>query len=154
MLKIKNGKFYGSNYAFALPEGFYLNVIPAAKCGGKRLELANCEGVTIIIFFNNRINPAKKDMQETIDANESLIKIGDFISVKRGEGEGVGLYYRDTMNSCEHYEEFHDFKENMDGETQLDIDIALFTHGRKDRTIQKVLELPAVKAFLESVEYF
>ena len=73
MLKIKNGKFYGSNYSFSLPEGFYLNVSSAVKFGSKRLELASIDGLIIMIYFHNHGCCAKKETQEIIDANSNLI---------------------------------------------------------------------------------
>lgn len=155
MLKIKNGKLYGSNYSFALPEGFYLNVSSAVKFGSKRLELASIDGLIIMIYFHNRGCCAKKETQEIIDANSNLIKMDDFIPIKRGACEGIGLYYRDEVAKVEHYEEMYDFKKNRYGETQIDIDISLsISKYGNIQSIREAIELPTIKAFLESIEYF
>ncbi len=157
MLKIKDGKLYGSNYSFALPEGFDFNVSAIVPFGGHRLEFGAADrSVIIIIYFEKGFHSAKEDMQGIIDANNNLTLTGEFISVKRGEGVGIGVYYRDEFRSTEHYEERYDFKENRYEETQLDIDISVWksSNGKYGLAIKEALELPAVKAFLGSIEYF
>lgn len=157
MLKIKDGKFYGSNYSFALPEGFYFNNSAFLKFGDERLEFGSNDGnVIIIIYFRKQFHSAKKDMQEIIDADNHLTTMGDFVSIKRGEGVGVGLYSENKYIGHQYYEERYDFKENRYGETQFGFEIILYKgiNGENRTTIQEVLKLTAVKAFLKSVKYF
>lgn len=89
------------------------------------------------------------------DKDSCLIKLSDCFSIKRGEGEAVGIFYENTFGATQHYIELYDFKKNKDGETQIYIDISLWSGREKDRqTIQEVLESPTIKAFLESIKYF
>lgn len=156
MLKIKNGKLYGSNYSFALPKGF--NRIVGLSCVNDDdlvFSSADNENVNIVIYFEKESHSAKYDMQQMFDKNRCLIKLSDFVSMKRGKGVGIGLYYENTFGATQHYSERYDFKKNKDGETQLFIDISLWSGREKNRqTIQETLKLPNIKAFLESIEYF
>ncbi len=153
MLKIKNGKLYGLNYSFALPEGF--NLIVDDDFYGNRLAfIADDKILNIEIYFEKECNSAKNDIQVIVD-DSCMIKMGDFISVKRGQGVGIGLFYKDESGDFQHYDERYDFKRNDDDETQLIIEIYLYSCRKKlEQTIQEALELPAVKSFLESIEYF
>ncbi len=156
MFKIKNSKLYGSNYAFALPEGFYFIASLDVKSGDSRIVFVGAdEHLIIMIDFVCNSLSAKKDTQDIIDANKNIVPMGDFISVKRGEGVGIGLYYKDEIINLEYYEERYDFKKNIHGETQFDLNISLRTgRGGSEMTIREALDSPAVKAFLESIEYF
>jgi len=155
MLKIKDGKLYGSNYSFALPKGFNrIEGLDFIRGDDLVFVSADNEYLRIVIYFERERHSAKNDVQEMFDHNNCFIKMGDFISVKRGEGVGIGLYYENTFGANQHYEERYDFEKNEYGETQLHIDISLWSGRSKDRqTIQEALELPAVKAFLESMKY-
>ncbi len=156
MKNIKDGKLYGSNYSFALPERF--NRVAGSDCfSGDDLVFGSIDNdyLSIVIYFEKEGHSAKNAMREMLDKNSSLIKMSDFLSVKRGKGVRVGLYYNNTFGATRHYAERYDFKKNKDGETQIFIDISLWQGRDKDRQIiQEVLELPAVKAFLDSIEYF
>ncbi len=153
MLKIKNGKLYGKNYSFALPEKFNL-VVNTDYMSGEKLEFVADDGITRIeIFFRKESCSAIDDMQEMLEACE-FIALGDFVSVRRGKGTGVGLFYKSRGNNEEHYEERYDFKKNKYGETQLDIDISLWSCRKKlTTTIREALETPPLKSFLESITY-
>lgn len=156
MINIKDGKLYGSNYSFALPERF--NRVVGLDCFSEDdLVLASEENkyLNIVVYFEKESQSAKNDMQEMFDKNSSLIKMGEFFSVKRGEGIGVGIFYENTFGAIQHYAERYDFKKNKDGEIQLYIDISLWSGRGKDRqTIQETLELPIIKAFLESIKCY
>lgn len=155
-LKIKDGKLYGTNYSFALPEGFK-RVVGSDSFSEDDLVFGSIDNdnLHIVIYCEKGSHSAKDDMQEMFDKNGSLIKMSDFVSIKRGKGVGVGLYYENTFGATQHYGERYDFKENEDGQRQIFIDISLWSGSNKDRqTIRDALELPTVKAFLESVEYF
>lgn len=156
MLRIKNGKFYGPNYSFALPEGFYFNNSAFLKFGDERLEFGSRDGnIIIIIYFRKQFHFAKKDMLETINAENNLKSMGDFVSIKRGKGVGVGLYSENKYIGHQYYEERYDFKENVYGETQFGIEIIFYKDRYGDNTtIQEVLKFTAVKAFLKSIKYF
>ena len=156
VLKIKDGKLYGSNYAFALPEGF--NRVVGADCFSDDdlvFESVDNDYLAIVIYFEKESHSAKNDLQKMLDDNSYLVKMSDFISIKRGKGAGIGLYFENTFGATQHYVERYDFKKNKNGETQIFIDISLWSGRKKDRqTIQEVLELPKMKAFLERIEYF
>ncbi len=153
-LKIKDGKLYGSNYSFALPEGF--NFVVESDCMSEnKLEFVSDDGITRIkIFFETLGRSAKKDIQDIIDGC-NYIKTGDFVSVKRGAGTGIGLLYKSDCINEEYYEERYDFKKNEYNINQLIIEVYIDSGREKlKQTIREVLELPTVKAFLESIEYY
>lgn len=156
MRNIKDGKLYGSNYSFALPERFN-RVVGLYGFSEDDLVFASADNeyLHIVIYFEKECHSAKNDMQAMFDENRHLIKLSDYVLTKRGEGVGIGLYFENTFGATQHYGERYDFKKNKEGETQLFIDISLGSGRGKDRqTIQEVLELPTVKAFLESIEYY
>lgn len=153
MLQIKEGKLYGTNYSFALPEGFNFKV-NTYSCG-KAMEFISYEGdMKIEIYFVDDCNCAKQDLQDVIDDSD-FIKMSDFVSVIRGNGTGIGIFFKSKYRNEEHYEERYDFPKNKYGETQLDVDIYLCSDKAKHkRTIYEALKLPSVKTFLESIQYF
>lgn len=154
MLKIKDGKLYGSNYSFAIPEGFNM-ILNWDPTGGRKLEFAADDGITRIdIYFNTGTHSAKEDLEELIEDCECT-KMGDFVYVRRGMGTGVGLFYKTPVRFEEHYEERYDFKENDYRQTQIDIDINICLFGKElPFTIQEVLETPPIKSFLASISYY
>ena len=155
MINIKDGKLCGSNYSFTLPKGY--NRVEGLDCfSDDDLVLASDDNkyLNVVVYFEKE-NPARNDMQTMFDKNSSLIKLSDFISTERGKGVGVGIYYENTFGGTQHYGERYDFKKNKDGETQIFIDISLWSGRGKDRqTIQEAVKLPIIQAFLESIEYF
>ena len=156
MLKIKDGKVYGSNYSFDLPKGF--DRVEGLRCFRKDdLVFTSVDNnyLNLVIYFEKECYFAKNGMQAMLNKNKSLIKMGDFVSVKRGAGVGVGLFYENTFGATQHYGERYDFKKNEDGVTQIFIDVSLWSGRGEDRqTIQEAVKLPQVKAFLESIKYF
>ncbi len=155
MVKIKDGRAYGSNFSFALPKGFKrIEGIEFMSDDDLVFASQDNEYFNIIIYFEKESHSAIIDMVKMFGDNNCLIKMGDFVSVKRGQGVGIGIFYENTFGATQHYEERYDFEKNEYGETQIHIDICLWSGRKKDRqTIQEALELPAVKAFLESIEY-
>ena len=156
MLKIENGKVYGSNFSFDLPKGF--NREKGLRCFRKNdlvFRSLDNEYLHLVIYFEKECHSAKNDMQAMFNENRCLIKMGDFVSVKRGAGVAVGLFYENTFGATQHYGERYDFKKNKYGVTQIFIDVSLWSGRGEDRqTIQEAVKLPQVKAFLESIEYF
>ena len=153
MINIKDGKLIGSNYSFTLPKGY--NRVDWLDCfSDDDLVLASDDNkyLRVVVYFEKE---SQNDMQAMFDKNSSLIKMSDFLSIKRGKGVGVGVYYENTFGGTQHYGERYDFKKNKDGETQIFIDISLWSGRSKDRqTIQEAVKLPIIQAFLESIEYF
>lgn len=161
MLKIKENILHGSNYSFALPQGFNL-ILNRDIFSCNKLEFVSDDGIVRIeMYFLQDCHSAKEDLQDVIDDSD-FIKMGDFISVKRGNGTATGLFFKNnygTEEYCycteEHYEERFDFKENENGETQIDVDIYVWSEKENlNISIYQALELPNVKAFLESIQYF
>ncbi|MBD5632152.1 MAG: hypothetical protein HDP34_02855 [Clostridia bacterium] len=153
MFKIQNGKICGTNFLFAFPEGFILKSdTDFLSC--EALEFISDGGnVKIQIYLVKDSRSAQQDTQDIIE-DSGFIKIDEFVSVIRGNGMGIGVCYKSPCENEEHYEERYDFNKNIYGETQLDIDISLRTDKSKpEKTIYQALEFPAVKSFLQSIEY-
>ncbi|MDE7086627.1 MAG: hypothetical protein K2O67_00355, partial [Clostridia bacterium] len=119
------------------------------------IECISYDDIIIIdIYFLNDCHSEKQDLQDVID-DSKFIKMSDFVSVTRGNGTGTGIYFKNGYGTEEHYEERFDFKENKFGETQLDIDMYVWSGKKKLKTtINEALNLPPVKSFLESIKYF
>lgn len=156
MINIKDDKMYGSNYSFAFPQGFNrVEGLDSFSDDDLVFVSADNDYLSIVIYLKKENQSANNHIQEMFDKNSCLIKLSDCFSIKRGEGEAVGIFYENTFGATQHYIELFDFKENKDGETQVYIDISLWSGREKDRqTIQEVLESPTIKAFLESIKYF
>lgn len=153
MLKINKGKFYGTNYSFAMPEDFNFIVKSDFFCGEKLEFISDDNSIRIELFLLNDSRSAKQDTTEII-SDSDFVKIGDFVSVQRGNGKGIGIFYKSRRGEEEHYEERYDFKRNQNGETQFDIDICLWPKASKfAKTIQEAIELPVIKNFLDSIKY-
>ena len=156
MINIKDGKLCGSNYSFAIPQG-YQRIEGLDSFSDEDLVLASEENkyLNIVVYFEKGRHSAKNDIQEMFDKNSWLIKMSEPFSVKRGEGEAIGIFYENTFGATQHYIELYDFKKNEDGETQIYVDISLWSGRGEDRqTIQEAVKLPIIKAFLNSIEYF
>lgn len=153
---IKNGKLYGSNYSFDLPKGFNrVEGLHFIKDDDLVFVSTDNENVQIAIYFETECHSAKDDTQKLFDDNPSLIKMSNYVSVKRGQGVGIGILCENKFGATQHYYERYDFEKNEYGVTQLFIDIIMCATRRVYiPTIQEVLELPTVKAFLESIEYY
>lgn len=159
MLKIKNGKLISSNMSFALPEDFALD-LRSPGGGYHTLEFVSEDQVVkggivyINIEFEKAEQTAKESMEEFMEDNELKVK-GEFFPVTRGKGTALGAFYTGGKVSFI-YDERYDFPENSLGYDQVSITIQLSRiKGKKlEQTIYDVVELPIVKAFLDSVEYF
>lgn len=159
MLKVKDGKLIASNVAFALPEGFCLDLkMPGG--GYHVLEFVSKDEVVkggivyINIEFSNEDMTAKEAMEEFMDDNELKVK-GEFFPVTRGKGKALGAFYTGEVVSFI-YDERYDFPKNSIGHNQVSVTIQLSPMKRRKpkQTIYDVVELPSVKAFLDSIEYF
>ena len=156
MINIKDGKLFGPNYSFAIPKG-YQHIEGLDSFSDEDLVLASEDNkyLNIVVYFQKEGLHAKKHIQEMFDKNSCFIKMSDVFSVKRGKGEAIGIFYENTFGATQHYIELYDFKKNEDGETQIYIDISLWSGRGEDRqTIQEAVKLPIIKAFLEIIEYF
>jgi len=155
MLKIKNGKLYGLNYSFALPEGFNL-VISSIIPFGEELEfMSDDRSLVIKINFNKKSHSTEIDTQGMFYVDRGVLT-SNFFQIKRGKGIAVGYYIENEYFCGKFYGERYSFKKNKVGETQLDIEIILWDCIRERMplsNIQEALKLPNVKAFLESIEY-
>lgn len=156
MFKINDGKVCGSNFSFDLPQGF--NRVEGLDCFSVDdlvFGSADNKYLHVVIYFYKERQTARQDMQKMFDENSALIKLSDFIEVNRGHGTGIGVFYENSFGATQHYEERYDFKNNKFGAVQICIDISLYSgRGKNRQTIQNALQLPAVKAFLESLKYF
>lgn len=159
MLKVKNGKLIASNVSFALPEDFSLD-LKAPGGGYHVLEFVSNDQVVkggivyINIEFENAEMTAKESMEDFIE-NTELKKKDEFFPVTRGKGTALGAFYTGGR-VCYIYDERYDFPQNSLGQNQVSFTIQLTKlKGRRvGQTIYDVVELPSVKAFLDSIEYF
>lgn len=159
MLKVKNGKLISSNMSFALPEDFALD-LRSPGGGYHTLEFVSENQVVkggivyINIEFEKAEMTAKEAMEEFMEDNELKVK-GEFVPVTRGQGTALGAFYTGEGVSFI-YDERYDFPENSISQNQVSVTIQLSRlKGKKlALTIYDVLELPSVKAFLDSIEYF
>ena len=159
MLKVKDGKLIASNVAFALPEGFCLDLkMPG---GGYHLlefksenEVVKGGIVYIDIEFEDAELTAQERMEEFVENNELKVK-GEFFPVTRGKGKALGAFYTGEVVSFI-YDERYDLPKNSIGHNQVSVTIQLSPMKRRKpkQTIYDVVELPSVKAFLDSIEYF
>lgn len=146
MINIKDDKLYGSNFSFAFPQGFNrVEGLDSFSDNDLVFVSADNDYLSIVIYLKKENQSAKNHIQEMFDKNSCLIKLSDCFSIKRGEGKAVGIFYENTFGATQHYIELYDFKKNKDGETQIYIDISLWSGREKDRqTIQEVLELSLI----------
>ena len=159
MLKVKNGKLIASNMSFALPEDFTLD-LRSPGGGYQTLEFVSKNQVVkggivyINIEFEKAELTAKEAMEEFMDDNELKVK-GEFFPVTRGKGTALGAFYTEGKVSFI-YDERYDFPENSYNQNQVSVTIQLsrLKGKRLGLTIYDVVELPIVKAFLDSIEYF
>ncbi len=159
MVKIKNGKMWASNVAFALPEDFTLTLQPTG-CGVHLLEfksdgrLVKGAVIYIDIEFDDAELTAQEAMEEFAEDSELTIK-GEFKPITRGKGTALSAHYFGGEYS-DMYEERYDFPRNKLKQNQVTVSVQLMAKKRGvfPKTIYEVLELPNVKAFLDSVEYF
>lgn len=159
MLKVNNGKLVSSNMSFALPEDFSLDLkMPG---GGYHVlefvsdnELVKGARLYINVEFEEAELTAKEAMEEFIEDCELKLK-GDFFPVTRGEGTALAAVYTGGKTS-QIYEERYDFKQNSLRQNQVTVSVQLMRmKGKKlGQTIHDILELPSIKAFLDSVEYY
>lgn len=159
MVKVKNGKLVASNISFALPEDFNLTLQPTG-CGVHLLEFKSNKGLVkgaviyIDIQFDDAELTAQEAMEEFAEDCDLTIK-GDFKPIKRGKGTALSAHYYGGEYS-DMYEERYDFPRNKLKQNQVTVSVQLMASKRGvfTKTIFEVLELPNVKAFLDSVEYF
>ncbi len=159
MVKIKNGKMRASNVAFALPEDFKLNLEPTGL-GVHLLEFSSEDDIIedgriyIAIEFIEAEIPAKEQMEEIIEVC-NMEKEGNLFPVTRGEGTAIAGFYHST-GFKDHYEERYDFPVNEVDKSQVSICVYIMCKPQKKlkQSIREVLELPNIKAFLDSIEYF
>ena len=159
MVKVKNGKLVASNISFALPEDFYLTLQPTG-CGAHLLEFKSGKRVVkggiiyIDIEFENAELTAKEAMEEFAGDCDLHIK-GDFKPVTRGKGTALSAHYYGGAYS-DMYEERYDFPRNKLNQNQVSVSVQLMANrkGSFSKTIFEVLEMPNVKEFLGSIEYY
>lgn len=159
MVKIKNGKLVASNISFALPEDFNLTLKPTG-CGVHLLELQSDERVVkggiiyISIQFDDAELTAQEAMQDFAEDCELDIE-GDFKPITRGKGTALSVHYYGGKH-CDMYEERYDFPHNKLNQNQVTVCVELMANrkGSFSKTIFEVLEMPNVKEFLDSIEYF
>lgn len=159
MVKVKNGKLVASNIAFALPEDFSLTLQPTG-CGVHLLEFKS-DGRLVkgaIIYIDIEFDDAEMTSQEAMEdfAGDCDLEIkGEFKPITRGKGTALSAHYFGGEYS-EIYEERYDFKRNKLKQNQVTVSVQMMAKKRGvfPKTIYEVLELPTVKAFLDSVEYF
>lgn len=159
MVKVKNGKLVASNIAFALPEDFSLTLQPTG-CGVHLLEFKS-DGRLVkgaIIYIDIEFDDAEMTAQEAMEdfAGDCDLEIkGEFKPITRGKGTALSAHYFGGEYS-EIYEERYDFKRNKLKQNQVTVSVQMMAKKRGvfPKTIYEVLELPTVKAFLDSVEYF
>ena len=159
MVKVKNGKLVASNISFALPEDFYLTLQPTG-CGAHLLEFKSGKRVVkggiiyIDIEFENAELTAKEAMEEFAGDCDLHIK-GDFKPVTRGKGTALSAHYYGGAYS-DMYEERYDFPSNKLNQNQVSVSVQLMANrkGSFSKTIFEVLEMPNVKEFLGSIEYY
>ncbi len=152
MLKIQNGKLTNKHYAFALPQGFSI------ATGGDALETSHFgfysddKRVQIFVVFETS-NGTPEEEFEVLCEDCEFIKKSDYIKVKRGKKEAVGLYYNSSNDVEEYYEELYNF-DGDEKENQLCIYISFFKEENDKTTLADVLARPEIKEFWNSVEYF
>lgn len=160
MLKIKNGKLIGSNMAFALPEDFKLNLkMPGGQYHILEFEsekriLKGCK-IVIDVEFEIAELTAQEAMEEFIEDCE-LKLCGEFYPVTRGKGTAIAAHIKGTEGYSDYYEERYDFAPNCLKQNQVTVSIYLMPNNRQklQKSVFDALNLPNIKAFLESVEYF
>ncbi len=159
MLKIKNGKLISSNMSFALPEDFALDLrMPGGKYHVLEFVSENQAIKGGIIYINIELEEAeltaKESMEEFMENCELKLK-GEFFPITRGKGTALAAFYTGGRIS-NIYEERYDFAKNSLHQNQATVTIQLTRlKGKKlGQTIHDVLNLPNVKAFLDSIEYF
>ena len=160
MLKIKNVKLIGSNMAFALPEDFKLNLkMPGGhyhilEFESEKRILKGCKIFIDVEFEDAELN-AKEAMEEFIEDCE-LKLCGEFYPVTRDKGTAIAAHIKGAEGYSDYYEERYDFAPNNLKQNQVTVSIYLMPNkGQKlQKSVCDALDLPNVKAFLDSIEYF
>ena len=97
---------------------------------------------------------AQEAMEDFADDCDLEIK-GEFKPITRGKGTALSAHFFGGEYS-EMYEERYNFKRNKLKQNQVTVSVQMMAKKRGvfPKTTYEVLELPTVKAFLDSVEYF
>lgn len=159
MLKVIKGKLVASNMSFALPEGFNLTLKPTG-CGVHLMEFVSDKRVITggLIYIDIQFDEAESSAKEAMEefAEDCDLDIQDNIKpITRGKGTAYSVHYGGSGHS-DMYEERYDFAPNKLNQNQVTVCVQLMANkkGRFTKTIFDVLEMPNVKAFLDSIEYF
>lgn len=159
MLKVKNGKLIGTNISFSMPEDFYL-ITNSMAVEHHLLEFESGKGIVkgARIFIDIELEEAETTAQEAMEEfieDSDLSLEGEFKTIKRGKGTAIAARYRGS-NRTDYYEERYDFKPNSLKQNQVTVSVFLMANKKQTlgQSIYDVLELPNVKAFLESIEYY
>mgnify|MGYP001026094802 CR=1 FL=1 len=150
MLKIKNGKLYGTHLSFALPENFYL-ALKRDICEGNGLQFISEDGaVEIEILFERGTENLREELLTFgEDCNFSLK--GEIVPVFRGR-KGMAALFVNQAKTEKYYEERYLVPENKNGENMICIGISLLHwRGGKFRSLNEVLNAREVSDFLNSI---
>ena len=146
MLKIKNGKLYGTHLSFALPENFYL-ALKRDICEGNGLQFISVE--VEILFGHGAENLREELFTFGEDCNFSLK--GEIVPVFRGR-KGMAALFVNQAKTEKYYEERYLVPENKNGENMICIGISLLhRRGGKFRSLNEVLNATEVSDFLNSI---
>ena len=158
VIRYSKGKMTHTNFSFDIPENYDLELQP--ECGaGYSLLIFHSPDDKIIIEINvSHIEGSARDGFEEVMADEFIPHkiIRDYAEVKRGKGTALSLCYGAAGNWCPTYREIYTFEKNKYGENCVDIQVYLFSRKKKkiDMTILEALEVPDIKTFLNSIEYY
>ena len=153
VIRYSKGKMKHINFSFDMPENYDLELY----CD-RALVFHSADDKIVIEIKVGFLEEEAKEYYEDLIADEmfELQKLTDYAEVKRGKGTALSLCYGAAGNWCPTYREIYTFKKNKYGENCVDIQVYLFSREKKkiDMTILEALEVPDIKTFLSSIEYY
>lgn len=154
MFRISNGKFIGERFSFIPPDNFYI-ALRQSEFNDNGFKFVSLErSIEITVCIENGIGTEEEGL-EAFAEDMSLYLLSDFKTVKRGSFNGVGAFFGEYPNSASVYREQHNFYMNNNLENRITVTIEATGWRRTDvNPVYEILEVPPVKEFLESIEYF
>ena len=151
MLRVRNGRLETEHVAFAMPEGFCLEQNDLLGMGYLRFISADRK-VLIAVAFDKTYGTEEQELN-TLLQDGDLIRTSDFLRIRRGVREGVGVFYRNGTAAEEYYGEAYAFPEEK-GANQFFVYVLHCRGGEKDEpSLKEILGSPNVKSFFDSIEY-
>ena len=155
MFRIHNGRFISKYISFIPPEIYSLDLRRNEYIDRECAKFVSVDGsVEVEVGFEKQMPDEETSLEEYASDCE-LYRLSEFSKFKRGRGDTVGAYYGKLEYTAIIYREVHNFRMNDFWENQVSVTITASKWRLRDvNPIYKVMEIPQIKCFLDSIEYF